>query len=149
MKTIDLTAKATTTIHAPIEKVWEALVNPEMIRQYMFGTTVQSKWKEGSSITWKGEWNGKKYEDKGNILSIDPPKRLQYSHYSPLSNKPDIPENYHTVTLGLEKQDDLTYVILMQDHNETEQEKTHAEKNWNGMLSGLKKLVETTDPARQ
>lgn len=31
----DRVAKASTTIDAPVAKVWEALVNPATIRQYM------------------------------------------------------------------------------------------------------------------
>src|SRR6266542_5383043 len=80
----DLVAKASTSISAPVSKVWDALVNPAIIRQYMFGTNVTSEWKEGSPISWKGEWKGQAYEDKGAILKLRPEKLLQYSHYSPL-----------------------------------------------------------------
>ncbi len=52
-------AQAHITISAPIATVWDALVNPEMIKQYMFGTNAVSDWKEGSPIVWKGEWEGK------------------------------------------------------------------------------------------
>jgi uncharacterized protein YndB with AHSA1/START domain len=45
-----LIAKVSATINAPIAKVWDALVTPEMIKRYMFGATVVSDWKEGSSI---------------------------------------------------------------------------------------------------
>jgi hypothetical protein len=31
------------------------MTNPEIIKQYMFGTNVISDWKEGSPIVWKGE----------------------------------------------------------------------------------------------
>ena len=55
-----LIAKATITINAPVERVWDALVNPGIIKQYMFGTEVVSDWEEGSPIVWKGEWQGKK-----------------------------------------------------------------------------------------
>jgi uncharacterized protein YndB with AHSA1/START domain len=61
-------AKAKTTIHAPISKVWQALVNPEIIKQYLFNTDVISDWKVGSPVTYKGEWEGKAFEDKGEIL---------------------------------------------------------------------------------
>jgi hypothetical protein len=40
--------------------------------QYMFGTNVISDWQEGSPILWKGEWQGKKYEDLGVILKLEP-----------------------------------------------------------------------------
>jgi len=36
----NLIAQASVTIAAPVAKVWDALVNPQTIRQYMFGTTV-------------------------------------------------------------------------------------------------------------
>jgi uncharacterized protein YndB with AHSA1/START domain len=142
MKTIDLTAKANTTIQAPVEKVWEAFVNPQIIKKYMFNTNVQSDWKEGSPITWSGEWQGKSYVDKGKILQFKPQTRLQYSHFSPLSGKADIPENYHTVTVDLSEQNGQTTVSLVQDHNESEEVKEHSEKNWNKMLVDLKKLLE-------
>ena len=65
-----------------------ALVDPAAIKQYMFGTTVESDWREGSSIVWKGEWQGRAYEDKGVILRLEPGRLLQYSHFSPLSGAP-------------------------------------------------------------
>lgn len=139
----DFVAKASTTIQAFPAEVWDALVDPEKIREYMFGTNVSSEWKEGSPISWKGEWEGKPYEDKGVILQIKPPRVLQYSHFSPLAGLPDEPENYHTVTIELaEDGAAATNVTLSQDNNPTEKEREHSEKNWSMMLDGLKKFVE-------
>ena len=137
-----LVAKASTIINVPIAKVWEALTKPEIIKQYMFGTNVVSDWKVGSSIVWKGEWQGKSYEDKGEILKIEEGRTLQYSHFSPLMGKPDVPENYHTVTIELANDGEETTVFLLQDGNATEEARKHSEKNWNIMLDGLKKLLE-------
>ncbi|GIX04275.1 MAG: ATPase [Planctomycetaceae bacterium] len=138
----NLTARASITINAPIAKVWDALVNPEVIRQYMFGTHVVTDWREGSPIIWKGEWKGKSYEDKGVILQFKPMRLLQYSHFSPLSGLPDTPENYHTVTIELSDMGNHTSVSLTQDNNATEQAREHSEKMWMTMLTGLKKLLE-------
>ena len=137
-----LIAKASTTIDAPAGAVWKALVTPEAIKEYMFGTTVESSWSEGSAITWKGEWQGKSYEDKGVILRFRPEHVLQYSHFSPLSGLPDTPENYHTVTVELAAQNGHTRVSLSQDNNTTEQERAHSVKNWKQMLAGLKQYAE-------
>jgi uncharacterized protein YndB with AHSA1/START domain len=137
-----LIAKAQVLISAPIAKVWDALVNPEMIEQYMFFTNVVSDWKEGSPIVWKGEWEGKPYEDKGVILTLKPERVLQYSHFSPLSGEVDVPEHYHTVTIELSSKGTGTLLILSQDNNSTEEDREHAEKNWEMMLTGIKKLVE-------
>src|SRR5438552_10635810 len=101
----DLVAKVSSTVEAPIDQVWQALITPETIKEYMFGAAVKSDWKVGSPIVWKGEWQGKPYEDKGKILQIEPRRRLSYSHFSPLAGKPDKPENYHTVTIELRSEE--------------------------------------------
>ena len=74
--TSNLIARASTLIAAPAGKVWDALVTPAAIKQYMFGTTVVSDWKEGNPIVWKGEWQGKRYEDKGVIQQLKPGRAL-------------------------------------------------------------------------
>lgn len=135
-------AQAQISINAPIATVWEALVNPEIIKQYMFGTNVVSDWKEGSSIVWKGEWEGKPYEDKGVILILKPERVLQYSHFSPLSGQADTPENYHTVTIELSSRGAGTLLMLSQDNNSTEEDREHSEKIWGMMLTNIKKFVE-------
>ena len=126
-----------------MSRVWEALVNPDAIRQYMFGTTVSSDWRVGSAITWSGEWQGRRYEDKGTLLRVAPNKVLEYTHFSPLSGLPDEPENYHTVTIELEDLGSHTAVKLTQDNNATEEARRHSEKNWAAMLDGLKKFLES------
>ena len=140
--TQNLVAKATTTVNAPRARTWKALVDPSAIKQYMFGTTVTSDWKKGSPITWKGEWKGKPYEDKGVILKVEPEKTLQYSHFSPMSGEADKPENHHTVTIELAEAGPETRVSLTQDKNATEKAKEDSEKNWKMMLEGLKKYLE-------
>jgi uncharacterized protein YndB with AHSA1/START domain len=138
----NLIAKASVVIDAPSTKVWDALVSPDAIRQYMFGAHVVTDWREGSPIIWKGEWQGKSYEDKGVVLRFEPGRTLRYSHFSPLSGLPDEPENYHTVTVELTGEGNRTRVSLVQDKNDTEEARAHSEKNWSMMLAGLKKLVE-------
>ncbi|HXS37021.1 MAG TPA: SRPBCC family protein [Flavipsychrobacter sp.] len=142
MESKNLIAKAKTSINVASGKVWDALTNPDAVKKYMFGTTISSEWKKGSPITWKGEWNGKPYEDKGVILDIKPGKMIQYSHFSPLSGQPDIPENYHTVTVELTPEENKTQINLSQDNNPNEQAREHSEKNWEMMLQSLKKFLE-------
>jgi uncharacterized protein YndB with AHSA1/START domain len=138
----NLVARATTHIDAPLAKVWDALVNPEIIRQYMFGTNAVSDWKPGSPILFKGEWQGRTYEDKGVILRFEPERLLEYSHFSPLSGLPDTPENYHRVTIELSAAEGKTSLALSQDNNLTQQERQHSEQNWTTMLRSLKELLE-------
>ncbi len=137
-----LIAEASIAIDAPIAVVWDALTNPTVIKQYMFGTDVVSDWKEGSTILWKGVWQGKPYEDKGTILKFEKERLVQYSHFSPLSGQPDVPENYHVVTVALSSAGDQTNVALSQDNNATEDERSHSASTWTMMLEGLKNLLE-------
>ncbi len=138
----NLIARASIRVNVPREKVWNALVTPEAIKQYMFGTIVVSEWQEGSPITWKGVWQGTSYEDKGVILKFKPRRTIQYSHFSPLSGLLDKQENYHTVTIELSADGNQTYISLAQDNNATEEARAHSEKNWGTMLTALKRFLE-------
>jgi uncharacterized protein YndB with AHSA1/START domain len=137
-----LVAQTSTTVNAPPPKVWQALVDPALVNQYFFGATVISDWKKGSTIVWRGDWKGKPYEDKGVILDIVPQKRLQYTHFSPLTGQPDTPENHHTITIDLSPAGKGTRLVLSQDNNATEEERDKSAKNWESMLASIKKLVE-------
>jgi uncharacterized protein YndB with AHSA1/START domain len=136
-------AVSTVSIDAPRAEVWDALVNPVKVKQYMHGTDLASAWAVGGPVTWSGEWKGKSYEDKGVILDLDPGLVLEYTHWSPLGGSPDLPENYHTVTCRLEEHDGTTRLTLTQDNNPTQAEADQmAETNWGPMLLGLKAVAE-------
>jgi uncharacterized protein YndB with AHSA1/START domain len=122
--------------------VWDALVNPKKIKQYLFGTDTVSEWKVGSRITYKGEWQGKQYEDGGTILQLVPEKILQSTYWSSMSGTENKPENYATVTYELTKKDGGTLLSLTQDNCKTEEQKKHLEENWSMVLQGIKKVVE-------
>jgi uncharacterized protein YndB with AHSA1/START domain len=139
----DFVARARVEIDAPVEEVWAALVDPEQIREYMFGAEVSTDWTVGSPITWSGTWEGRSYADKGTILALDPPWRLAYSHFSPLGGDEDIPENHHNVTIDLAQDETGTDVILIQGNNKTAERREHSQANWQRMLNGLKRHVES------
>ena len=142
MRSDNLVAKAEITINVAVDNVWNALTDPAMLKKFMFGSTVISDWKEGSKIIWKGEWQGKAYEDKGQVLIAIPNKKLQYNHFSPMMGLPDVPKNYHTVTIDLTGNGEKTNVVLLQDKNATEQAREHSQKNWEMILNRLKEMLE-------
>lgn len=135
-------AKVSISIDAPKEKVWEALTKPELIKQYLFGTKVTTDWQVGSSITYKGIWEGKSYEDKGKVLENEPGRLLVSTFWSSLSGTPDIPENYQTVRYELSSESGRTLLFLTQDNNNSEESAKHSEQNWNMVLREMKKLLE-------
>ena len=138
----DNIAKVEIEINAPVEKVWRALTTPSMIKHFLFGTEVVSDWKEGSSIKYKGEWNGTQYEDKGTILKMIPNKLFVSTYWSSMGGKEDKPENYNTVSYKLESIEGKTKLILEQDKNASQEDKAHSEQNWQKVLVSLKKLLE-------
>ena len=95
---------ASTLVNAPASKVWDALTNPDMIRQYLLGTQVTSDWQVGSPIVYRGEWQGRAYEDKGQVLQAEPGKRLVTTFWSSMAGLEDIPENYKTIIYELTPQ---------------------------------------------
>jgi uncharacterized protein YndB with AHSA1/START domain len=142
MATNDLLVRVHETINAPVDKVWDALTNPEMVKQYFFGTNQQSDWKKGSDITWTGEWDGKTYQDKGKIIDVIPNKKLQYTYLSSMSGKEDKPENYATVSIELSGDNNHTELKLEQSGSDSEQGRDHSAENWKMILGEMKKLVE-------
>ncbi len=135
-------ATAETDINGSPAQVWAALTDPEQIKEYMFGSQVETDWKPGSPIAWNGEWEGKPYQDKGEVLEVEPERRLKVTHFSPLTGQDDVPENYHTLSYELTANEGGTHVSLSQDNNGSEEEAEHSRSNWEMMLAGLKKHVE-------
>jgi uncharacterized protein YndB with AHSA1/START domain len=138
----NLSLETSVLINAPASKVWDALTNPQLVKQYLFGTEVTSDWKVGSPITYKGSYQGKEYHDKGTIKKVEPGKVLQSTYWSSMSGKEDKPENYATVTYRLSKKDGGTILTLTQDNIENEKSKEHSEQNWKMVLQKLKEVVE-------
>jgi uncharacterized protein YndB with AHSA1/START domain len=138
----NLVATAQIDIAATTSQVWNALTDPAQIKRYLFGTEVESDWQPGSPIIWRGEYQGKAFQDKGEILENEPYHRLTLTHFSPLSGLPDQPENYHTVTYELVDHGGTTHLSLRQDNNGDEAEAEHARATWATMLAGLKDTVE-------
>jgi uncharacterized protein YndB with AHSA1/START domain len=137
-----LVARQSVFIRASPGKVWRALTDPDLIRQYLFGTEAVSDWKEGSPIRYRGIYEGRSYEDRGVVLRAEPGTLLETTYWSSMSGLPDIPENYKVVRYGLIPDVDGTLVTVTQDNNLTEEERTHSETNWKLVLEGLKKILE-------
>jgi uncharacterized protein YndB with AHSA1/START domain len=139
----DHVAHAEVVIAAPPRRVWVVLTEPGEISTWMPGTTVASDWREGSAITWSGEYGGTAFEDKGEILEIVENERLRMTHYSPLSDAEDTPENYHVVDYRLTPEGDGTRLVLEQGGNESAEQAEQFSANWQQMLEGAKHAAES------
>lgn len=134
-------SKYQTIIKAPVDKVWEALTNPEMVKQYFFGSNQETDWNVGSKISWTGEYEGTPYVDKGVVLEYLPNEKLSYSYLSSWSGLEDRPENYLLVTYKVKEIDGGTELTITQSNYDEEKAK-HSSENWKIVVDGLKKLIE-------
>jgi uncharacterized protein YndB with AHSA1/START domain len=130
-----------TVVKAPLPKVWDALINPELVKQYFFGSNMETDLKVGSPIYFWGDYEGKPYKDKGIIQEYVPNQLLSYTYLSNWSNLPDVPENYLLVTYSVKEVDGGTELTIVQTNYDDEKAK-HSEENWKIVIDGLKKLVE-------
>jgi uncharacterized protein YndB with AHSA1/START domain len=130
------------TIHAPIEKVWDGLTNPELVKKYFFGTELVTTWQPQTPIYFRGEWEGKPYEDKGTVLKYEHNKILVYDYFSSWSDLEDRPENYLIITHRVKAKGNSTVLTIVQDNIDTLEKKIHSAKNWAELMIELKKLME-------
>jgi len=138
------------TIHAPAPIVWDALVNPEQTKKYMFGCETVSDWKPGSTLDWVGQYEGKEMTFvKGHIVEINPGKFLSYTTIDPHSGIDDTSENYLTVTYDLAAENGHTVLTVTQgDYSKVAegerryQEASNNGEGWNPILVQIKQLVE-------
>jgi len=134
---------ASIAIEAASADVWDALVNPATARKYFFGATVHSDWKEGSPITFTGEFNGNCYHEKGTILHCRPERLLQYSHWSDQEQLPDLPENYRNWTFRIESRSAGVLLSVTEDNIPDEIKRARSDEFWSGVLATIKEIVES------
>lgn len=140
------------TIDAPASKVWDALVNPEKTKQYMFGCETVSDWEVGSELLWQAEYEGKNMVYvKGEILDIQPEKLLVYTTIDPNSDIDDTSENYLRVTYELVSEGNQTILNVSQgdyatvaDGEKRYQDSYNNGEGWNPILVEIEKLVENS-----
>jgi uncharacterized protein YndB with AHSA1/START domain len=130
------------TLNASPDRIWEALTTPEQVKQYMYGADVITDWVKGGPIVYRGVWKGEAYEDKGIVLDIDPPVLLKTSYYSPLSGKPDTPENYSEVTYAVSRDGKGSRLTVTQTNLPTKEGASRSESNWGTVFEAIKKVIE-------
>ena len=133
-----------TLVDANAAAVWDVLTAR---KSAMFmGADVETDWGPGSPIGFTGEFQGQAFQDHGEIRDIEERRRLAFTHYSPTSGKPDVPESYNLVEVRLEPEGERTRVRLCQTPlGDTQPDAATVEayrRNWEVMLGGLKSAAE-------
>lgn len=130
-----------TYIRTTPEKLWQALTDPEIIPQYWFGATQESEWKPGAA--WKLVLADGRLADSGEVLEIDPPRRLvlRWQH----EFMPEVKaEGEARATYVLEPVGDAVKLTIL--HEIAKPGSQFIEKvsgGWPKILASLKSLLET------
>jgi uncharacterized protein YndB with AHSA1/START domain len=125
------------------EKLWRALTAPEFTRQFWCETVQDCEWKVGAP--WKLMIPDGRVGDAGEVLEIDPPRRLVLSWQNQFTDLRA--EGHSRMTYQLEPQGDM--VKLTVTHEMPHPGSTFIEKvsnGWPAILSSLKSLLETGEP---
>jgi uncharacterized protein YndB with AHSA1/START domain len=123
------------------EKLWQALTDPDFMKQYWFGMRGESEWRAGSP--WKLVSSSGEVWDAGAIVEADPPKRLviRWQHMM----KPELKAEGDTIcTMDIERGKDACKLTITHTS-----EREHAKVieavsgGWPQVISNLKSLLET------
>ena len=136
-----------TYIGAAPDRVWQALTDGVLTRQYWYGRRVECDWKVGSTVTfWYDAEEGEAVSDRGIVLESKPPRHLSYTfHVEFIDELKD--EHPSRVTFDLEPVGEETKLTLTHDEFEPKSQVLEGcRTGWPAILSSLKSLVETGEP---
>ena len=127
-------------IAATPERVWQALTDSELTKQYYYGSTVESDWKPGSPLVYRSPDGTTAIECE--IVEADPPRRLVHTFFFPGTE-----ESPSRCTWSIEARGSATLLSLTHDEFDGETSTFRSVAHgWVPILSGLKTLLETGKP---
>jgi uncharacterized protein YndB with AHSA1/START domain len=122
------------------ERLWEAITNPDMRREYTFGVAVESNWTRGSEYQGISPLAATPIFS-GENLEVDPPRRLVQTYRANWSD--DVKkEGTSRVTWEIEQIEDSCRLTVTHDQLR-DQANPELYGGWPMILSGLKTLLET------
>jgi uncharacterized protein YndB with AHSA1/START domain len=134
-------------IRSTPDRIWEAITDPRFTTKYFHGTRVELQLVAGSEYRGIAPDGSSVWVD-GEVLEVDPPKRLVHTwlaRYDPETAG----EEPSRVTWEIEDRGD-GMCLLTVVHDQLEGAPKTAEsvsgQGWMYVLSGLKTLLETGDP---
>ena len=130
------------TINAPQKKVWDILTKPEYVKQWQFGSDLETSWEPGSPIFFTSEWQGKTFKQWGKVLEVKPCERLIYNLFAPGPGLEDVPENYFMMTYLLYAENGQTHLEIIQEDNRPNARQEPVQGEENPVLQALKGLAE-------
>ena len=130
-----------TYIRTTPEKLWKALIEPELTRQFWCDTTQESEWKPGAS--WKILMPDGRVADSGEVVEIEPNRRLVLKWRNEF--RPELQaEGYSRMTYELEKEgNSVKLTVIHEIEKEGSKFIEAVSSGWPHILASLKSLLET------
>ncbi len=131
-----------TFIRSTPQKVWDALTKPEFTRQYWAGTHQESAWTQGAA--WKLMIPDGRVGDAGEIIEIDPPRKLVLSwrnHFVPEMME----EPASRCTIEITPRDAQVVKVTLIHESEIDNSKLidGVANGWPELFASMKSLLET------
>jgi uncharacterized protein YndB with AHSA1/START domain len=134
-----------TYIRTKPESLWHALTTTEFMKAYLFGFTFDTSWQKGAS--WQMVQPSGTVTDAGEIIAIDPPKRLELS-WAHQMNAEAKAEGYGRCIFEVEPSGEASKLTVTHTMPIANSETiAMISEGWPLILSNLKSLIETTKVA--
>ena len=130
-------------LNAPVEKVWNALTQPELVKKWQYGSELITDWKIGSEIRFRNEWEGQIFEQWGKVLEVVPNQQVKYSLFFPRPELEDKLENYFIMSYILSEENQKTKLEIIQEDNRPGAVQEEPQGEENPILQALKNLIES------
>lgn len=141
------TSESVVTIQAPVRKVWLALTQPDLVKQWQYGSDLLTTWQPGTPIVFRNEWNGQTFEQRGTVVEFTPESRVKYSLFFPRPDLQDVPANHFFMIYELNESDGMTTVVFRQeDPRPSPPGEAPEGEQGPDVLAMLKELVEVRMP---
>lgn len=129
-----------TYIRTRPDRLWEALTTPEFTKRYWFGAHQETDWRPGSS--WKLVFADGRVADTGEVLEIDPPRRLVLKWRNEF--RPEVKaEGYTRCTFEIDREGEMVKLTITHEAERPHKLIEAVSNGWPRVLSSLKSLLET------
>jgi uncharacterized protein YndB with AHSA1/START domain len=129
-------------INTTIDKVWNTITKPELVKLWQFGSDLQTDWKVGSKIKFVTEWEGNLFEQWGTVLEFTPMSQLRYSLFAPRPDLDDKPENYFEMIYTLSEEEGKIKLKIIQEDKRPNAVQEEIQGEENPILKLLKDISE-------
>lgn len=138
----ELSSETKVLINASPKEIWTVLTESDFTKKYMFNCAVNTSWKVGDDITWKGHYEGYDAFQKGKVLAFEPYKLIKYSTLDP-NWMEEKDENYIHVSYVLDESDSHTELkVVNETFDGSDERMQHIVAGWDQVLDKIKTLAE-------